>query len=101
MALGFMANSNTVPKATIRFSPRIAPFLHKNSTHCQYKIHTRKSHPTLRVVCLGVINNEKDIKFFLSHSKAIQKEKYWSIPTVYGQENGIDLYFSEIVIELN
>ena len=48
-----------------------------------------------------VANNEKDIKFFLSHSKAIQREKYWSIPTVYGQENGIDLYFSEIVIELN
>lgn len=47
-----------------------------------------------------VAANERDIKFFLSHSNAIENADYWIIPTIYGRKNKIDFYFSEITIEL-
>lgn len=47
-----------------------------------------------------VANNDKDIQYFLSHSHAVLLDDYWMIPTTYGKENGIELYFSEIIINL-
>lgn len=48
-----------------------------------------------------VANNDKDIQYFLSHSHAFQADDYWVIPTKYGSEIGIEMYFSEIIINLN
>jgi len=48
-----------------------------------------------------VVNNDKDIQYFLSHSHAVQADDYWVIPTMFGCKNGIELYFSEITIDLN
>lgn len=47
-----------------------------------------------------IAENDKDISFFLRHSNAVSCGKYWKIPTEFGRENGVELYFSEIVIEL-
>ena len=46
-------------------------------------------------------NNDKDIQYFLSHSHAVQADDYWVISTMFGCKNGIELYFSEITINLN
>jgi len=48
-----------------------------------------------------VVNNDKDIQYFLSHSRAVQSDDYWVIPTLFGCKNGIELYFSKITIDLN
>ena len=47
-----------------------------------------------------IADNKKDMKLFLSHSNAIENTGCWTVPTVYGRENNIVLYFSEITIEL-
>lgn len=49
-----------------------------------------------------IVRNEKDIQAFLDHSGAtkVGDGAYWIVPTVYGKQHGIDLYFSEITIEL-
>ena len=47
-----------------------------------------------------IAQNETDVAYFLSHSKAFQAGKHWIIPTVYGNKYGIELSFSKITIEL-
>lgn len=46
--------------------------------------------------------NKKDMQDFLKSIGAIQAADgdYWFVPTDYGKRHGIDLYFSEISIEL-
>ena len=45
--------------------------------------------------------NNTDIQNFLIDISAIKKEEYYIIPTSYGKENNIDLYFKHIEIELD
>jgi hypothetical protein len=47
-----------------------------------------------------ITQNDTDIAYFLSHSKAYQKGNCWVIPTSYGNKFGIELLFSKITIEL-
>ena len=47
-----------------------------------------------------IAQNDADIAYFLAHSKARQKGNYWIVPTAYGNNCGIELYFSKITIEL-
>ena len=43
-------------------------------------------------------NNNKDIEAFLKETKATEQNGIYSIPTAYGKETGIDLYFKKIEI---
>lgn len=45
--------------------------------------------------------NNADIQNFLTDISAIQKDGYYILPTVYGKENSIELYFKHIEIELD
>ncbi|MBQ9784229.1 MAG: hypothetical protein IJW29_01890 [Clostridia bacterium] len=45
--------------------------------------------------------NNADIQRFLTDIAAKQNGEYFIIPTVYGKENNIELYFKHIEIELN
>lgn len=47
-----------------------------------------------------IAQNDADINYFLSHSKAYQKGNYWLIPTAFGNDFGIELFFSKITVEL-
>lgn len=45
--------------------------------------------------------NNKDIEYFLKEISAKQNGEYFIIPTVYGKENNIKLYFKHIEINLD
>lgn len=45
--------------------------------------------------------NHTDIDIFLEETSAVVRNDYFVIPTVFGQENGIDLFFKYIEISLD
>jgi hypothetical protein len=48
-----------------------------------------------------ITRNKADIERFLSDIKAIKQGDYYEIPTMYGKENDINLYFQYIEINLD
>ena len=44
--------------------------------------------------------NEADVQKFLAEISAKRVEDYYVLPTPYGRENGIELYFKYLTIEL-
>ncbi|MBR5309084.1 MAG: hypothetical protein IKU43_09950 [Clostridia bacterium] len=47
-----------------------------------------------------IVDNNKDLEFFLSEISATPCGSCYAIPTPYGREHGIDLYFAKIEIDL-
>ena len=48
-----------------------------------------------------IVANNADIQRFLTEISAMQKDEYYVLPTVYGKENCIELYFKHIEIKLD
>ena len=47
-----------------------------------------------------IASNNADIENFLLETSAVKCEKYYSIPTVFGKENNINLYFKKIEFDV-
>ena len=47
-----------------------------------------------------IASNNADIENFLLETSAVKSEKYYSIPTAFGKENNINLYFKKIEFDV-
>lgn len=47
-----------------------------------------------------IVSNNDDIENFLLETSAVKCEKYYSIPTTFGKENNINLYFKKIEFDV-
>lgn len=47
-----------------------------------------------------IVSNNDDIENFLLETSAVKCEKYYSIPTAFGKENNINLYFKKIEFDV-